>query len=462
MNEKDNLSEIEENRLKLLNLFSEIEKNENSLLTIEEGRDFLNNNGIFSENILNEIITSIFSKNNNLTINEFINNFILFYNSIKEKYHDETNFLNEKKNRINDIENKLKIYEDEFLNEKEISINSILKIELKECEILINDNAFYLFKILMNNIIFSTENFQGPSNHFKNVKFEFKLNSKNDFLKIQLFRMKDNQNNEIELYLETILNINNFQFNEEFEHLIELKNNKNKIFAKIKSNITIIFSYLEYYNKLLKVEKDDLAKYYDNKSILSQMSTIYLKTNLNNERDKNNENNHDNGIDNDNENNNNNEIDNNNLPFINFDINEIDPEIRMRNRNNIILDRMKEIQNLREIGINIPMGDIYAFIIISLICISNSFFQSFYRNDFISATIAALFVFSFTIATKFLFYLQIIISISIIYDIFWFIYINKVFNNFENVSQIFSFLFFLANIIIKSFFLLGLDDKLNN
>ena len=49
MNE-DNLSD-EENRLKLLDLFSNIEKEENSSLTIEEEREFLNNNGIFSENI---------------------------------------------------------------------------------------------------------------------------------------------------------------------------------------------------------------------------------------------------------------------------------------------------------------------------------------------------------------------------------------------------------------------------
>jgi hypothetical protein len=134
----------------------------------------------------------------------------------------------------------------------------------------------------------------------------------------------------------------------------------------------------------------------------------------------------------------------------------------MRNRNNIIFDRMKEIQNLREIGMNITMSDIQAFIILSLICISNSFFQSFFRNDFISAIIAALLIFSVLIATKFLFYLQIIVSFSIIYDIFWFIYINKLFNNFENFSQIVSFLFFIVNIVIKSIFLMGLDEKLNN
>ena len=461
MNE-DNLSENEEKRLKLLDLFSKIEKDENSSLTIEEGRDFLTNNGILSDNILNEIISSIYSKNNILTINEFINNFILFYHSIKEKFHGDTNFIDEKNKRITDIQNKTKIYEDELLNENEISTNSILKIELKECEILNKDNAFYLFKLFMNNIIFSTESFQGALNHFQNVKFEFKLNSKYDILNIQLFRIEDNQKNETELYVETMLNINNFHTNEEFEYLIELKNEENKIFAKLTSNITIIFSYLEYYNNLLKLEKDDLSKYSNNKTILLQLDRIFLKKNINNESDNNNENNN-NESENNNENNNN-EINNNNnnLPLINFEINEIDPEIRMRDRNNIILDRMKEIQNLREIGMNITMSDIQAFIILSLICISNSFFQSFFRNDFISAIIAALLIFSVLIATKFLFYLQIIISISIIYDIFWFIYINKVFNNFENVSQIFSFLFFLANIIIKSFFLLGLDDKLNN
>ena len=94
----------------------------------------------------------------------------------------------------------------------------------------------------------------------------------------------------------------------------------------------------------------------------------------------------------------------------------------MRNRNNIIFDRMKEIQNLREIGMNIPLNDIYSFIFISLICINNSFFQSFYTNDFINSIITFLIIFAILIATKFLFYLQIIISISIIYDIFWFIY----------------------------------------
>ena len=134
----------------------------------------------------------------------------------------------------------------------------------------------------------------------------------------------------------------------------------------------------------------------------------------------------------------------------------------MRNRNNIIFDRMKEIQKLREIGMNTPLNDIYSFIFISLICINNSFFQSFYTNDFINSIITFLIIFAILIATKFLFYLQIIISISIIYDIFWFIYINKLFNNFENISQVISFLFFIANIITKSVLLMGLDDKLNN
>ena len=456
MNE-DNLSD-EENRLKLLDLFSNIEKEENSSLTIEEGREFLNNNGIFSENILNEIINSIYSKNNILTIDEFINNFILYYHSIKEKYNNDKIILKEKNNIIRDIENKLELYENEILNENEISINSILKIELKECEFFNNDNAFYLFKIFINNIIFSTEIFKGPLNHFQNEKFEFKLNSKDNVLNIQLFRIEDNKKNESKLSLEKILDINNFKINEEFEYSIEFVNNEKKIIAKLKSNITIIFSYLEYYNKLLNIEKEDFTKYSTNKSILVQLDTIFLKTNINNLNNKNNINN------NNNQNNNNNEINNNfnNIPLNNFEINEIEPIIRMRNRNNIIFDRMKEIQNLREIGMNIPLNDIYAFMFISLICIINSFFQSFYRNDFINAIIASLFIFSILIATKFLYYLQIIISISIIYDIFWFIYINKLFNNFENISQVISFLFFIANIITKSVLLMGLDDKLNN
>ena len=456
MNE-DNLSD-EENRLKLLDLFSNIEKEENSSLTIEEGREFLNNNGIFSENILNEIINSIYSKNNILTIDEFINNFILYYHSIKEKYNNDKIILKEKNNIIRDIENKLELYENEILNENEISINSILKIELKECEFFNNDNAFYLFKIFINNIFFSTEIFKGPLNHFQNEKFEFKLNSKDNVLNIQLFRIEDNKKNESKLSLEKILDINNFKINEEFEYSIEFVNNEKKIIAKLKSNITIIFSYLEYYNKLLNIEKEDFTKYSTNKSILVQLDTIFLKTNMNNLNNNNNRNN------NNNQNNNNNEINNNfnNIPLNNFEINEIEPIIRMRNRNNIIFDRMKEIQNLREIGMNIPLNDIYSFIFISLICINNSFFQSFYTNDFINSIITFLIIFAILIATKFLFYLQIIISISIIYDIFWFIYINKLFNNFENISQVISFLFFIANIITKSVLLMGLDDKLNN
>ena len=456
MNE-DNLSD-EENRLKLLDLFSNIEKEENSSLTIEEGREFLNNNGIFSENILNEIINSIYSKNNILTIDEFINNFILYYHSIKEKYNNDKIILKEKNNIIRDIENKLELYENEILNENEISINSILKIELKECEFFNNDNAFYLFKIFINNIIFSTEIFKGPLNHFQNEKFEFKLNSKDNVLNIQLFRIEDNKKNESKLSLEKILAINNFKINEEFEYPIEFVNNEKKIIAKLKSNITIIFSYLEYYNKLLNIEKEDFTKYSTNKSILVQLDTIFLKTNMNNLNNNNNRNN------NNNQNNNNNEINNNfnNIPLNNFEINEIEPIIRMRNRNNIIFDRMKEIQNLREIGMNTPLNDIYSFIFISLICINNSFFQSFYTNDFINSIITFLIIFAILIATKFLFYLQIIISISIIYDIFWFIYINKLFNNFENISQVISFLFFIANIITKSVLLMGLDDKLNN
>ena len=138
----------------------------------------------------------------------------------------------------------------------------------------------------------------------------------------------------------------------------------------------------------------------------------------------NNLNNNNNRNNNNNQNNNNNEINNNfnNIPLNNFEINEIEPIIRMRNRNNIIFDRMKEIQNLREIGMNTPLNDIYSFIFISLICINNSFFQSFYTNDFINSIITFLIIFAILIATKFLFYLQIIISISIIYDIFWFLY----------------------------------------
>ena len=416
MNE-DNLSD-EENRLKLLDLFSNIEKEENSSLTIEEGREFLNNNGIFSENILNEIINSIYSKNNILTIDEFINNFILYYHSIKEKYNNDKIILKEKNNIIRDIQNKLELYENEILNENEISINSILKIELKECEFFNNDNAFYLFKIFINNIIFSTEIFKGPLNHFQNEKFEFKLNSKDNVLNIQLFRIEDNKKNESKLSLEKILDINNFKINEEFEYSIEFVNNEKKIIAKLKSNITIIFSYLEYYNKLLNIEKEDFTKYSTNKSILVQLDTIFLKTNMNNLNNNNNRNN------NNNQNNNNNEINNNfnNIPLNNFEINEIEPIIRMRNRNNIIFDRMKEIQNLREIGMNTPLNDIYSFIFISLICINGSFFQSFYTNDFINSIITFLIIFAILIATKFLFYLQIIISISIIYDIFWFIY----------------------------------------
>ena len=46
--------------------------------------------------------------------------------------------------------------------------------------------------------------------------------------------------------------------------------------------------------------------------------------------------------------------------------------------------------------------------------------------------------------------------------IFFGLYINKLFNYFENISQVISFLFFIANIITKSVLLMGLDDKLNN
>ena len=301
--------------------------------------DNFKKNGIFSENILNEIINSIYSKNNILTIDEFINNFILYYHSIKEKYNNDKIILKEKNNIIRDIQNKLELYENEILNENEISINSILKIELKECEFFNNDNAFYLFKIFINNIIFSTEIFKGPLNHFQNEKFEFKLNSKDNVLNIQLFRIEDNKKNESKLSLEKILAINNFKINEEFEYPIEFVNNEKKIIAKLKSNITIIFSYLEYYNKLLNIEKEDFTKYSTNKSILVQLDTIFLKTNMNNLNNNNNRNN------NNNQNNNNNEINNNfnNIPLNNFEINEIESIIRMRNRNNIIFNRIKEI-----------------------------------------------------------------------------------------------------------------------
>jgi hypothetical protein len=176
----------------------------------------------------------------------------------------------------------------------------ILKIELKECEFFNNDNAFYLFKIFINNIIFSTEIFKGPLNHFQNEKFEFKLNSKDNVLNIQLFRIEDNKKNESKLSLEKILDINNFKINEECEYSIEFVNNEKKIIAKLKSNITIIFSYLEYYNKLLNIEKEDFTKYSTNKSILVQLDTIFLKTNINNLNNKNDANN------NNNQNNNNN------------------------------------------------------------------------------------------------------------------------------------------------------------
>ena len=76
---------------------------------------------------------------------------------------------------------------------------------MKEFEFFNNDNAFHLFKIFINDIIFSIESFKGLINHFQNEKFEFKLNSKDDVLNIQLFRMEDNKKNESKMSPEKIL-----------------------------------------------------------------------------------------------------------------------------------------------------------------------------------------------------------------------------------------------------------------
>ena len=404
---------IQEKKVNLLESFNDMNKTKDSNLSVEEANTFLNNNGIFLQETLNQIIKNTFFNQEIISVEEFIQNLLMYIQQIKEKSSN--------KNKVIEIENQLKLYENEILNEEGISNESIIKIKFKSYKILKSDYESYSLSIIYKDKIFETKDFNSNNNSFENEYYEFKPESKNDTFKIELNGIKNNNKIKID---EKIYHINNNEINKSFS--LELKIPQQ---IEIYGKITIILSNLEYYN-------NKLEKINNYKSILIQLESLGANKSINNEEQEEQEN-EDNNIE---------RLD---IMFNDNMNNDVIPVRRNRN----FLDFDKDLRHLRVPFISFNQEDTIMLVVICAICISLSFFQSIYRNDFIGAFTSIFCIFCVVIANKFIIYSKIFVGITLLFDIYWFFYINHFFDEIENKSQLFCILFFIPGILVKSFLL---------
>lgn len=404
---------IQEKKVNLLESFNDMNKTKDSNLSVEEANTFLNNNGIFLQETLNQIIKNTFFNQEIISVEEFIQNLLMYIQQIKEKSSN--------KNKVIEIENQLKLYENEILNEEGISNESIIKIKFKSYKILKSDYESYSLSIIYKEKIFETKDFNLNNNSFENEYYEFKPESKNDTFKIELNGIKNNNKVKID---EKIYHINNNEINKSFS--LELKIPQQ---IEIYGKITIILSNLEYYN-------NKLEKINNYKSILIQLESLGANKSINNEEQEEQEN-EDNNIE---------RLD---IMFNDNMNNDVIPVRRNRN----FLDFDKDLRHLRVPFISFNQEDTIMLVVICAICISLSFFQSIYRNDFIGAFTSIFCIFCVVIANKFIIYSKIFVGITLLFDIYWFFYINHFFDEIENKSQLFCILFFIPGILVKSFLL---------
>ena len=409
---------IQEKKVNLLESFNDMNKTKDSNLSVEEANTFLNNNGIFLQETLNQIIKNTFFNQEIISVEEFIQNLLMYIQQIKEKSSN--------KNKVIEIENQLKLYENEILNEEGISNESIIKIKFKSYKILKSDYESYSLSIIYKEKIFETKDFNLNNNSFENEYYEFKPESKNDTFKIELNGIKNNNKVKID---EKIYHINNNEINKSFS--LELKIPQQ---IEIYGKITIILSNLEYYN-------NKLEKINNYKSILIQLESLGANKSINNEEQEEQEN-EDNNIE---------RLD---IMFNDNMNNDVIPVRRNRN----FLDFDKDLRHLRVPFISFNQEDTIMLVVICAICISLSFFQSIYRNDFIGAFTSIFCIFCVVIANKFIIYSKIFVGITLLFDIYWFFYINHFFDEIENKSQLFCILFFIPGILVKSFLLFALIE----
>ena len=404
---------IQEKKVNLLESFNDMNKTKDSNLSVEEANTFLNNNGIFLQETLNQIIKNTFFNQEIISVEEFIQNLLMYIQQINEKSSNKI--------KIEEIENQLKLYENEILNEEGISNESIIKIKFKSYKILKSDYESYSLSIIYKEKIFETKDFNLNNNSFENEYYEFKPESKNDTFKIELNGIKNNNKVKID---ENIFHINNNEINKSFS--LELKIPQQ---IEIYGKITIILSNLEYYN-------NKLEKINNYKSILIQLESLGANKSINNEEQEEQEN-EDNNIE---------RLD---IMFNDNMNNDVIPVRRNRN----FLDFDKDLRHLRVPFISFNQEDTIMLVVICAICISLSFFQSIYRNDFIGAFTSIFCIFCVVIANKFIIYSKIFVGITLLFDIYWFFYINHFFDEIENKSQLFCILFFIPGILVKSFLL---------
>ena len=404
---------IQEKKVNLLESFNDMNKTKDSNLSVEEANTFLNNNGIFLQETLNQIIKNTFFNQEIISVEEFIQNLLMYIQQINEKSSNKI--------KIEEIENQLKLYENEILNEEGISNESIIKIKFKSYKILKSDYESYSLSIIYKDKIFETKVFNSNNNSFENEYYEFKPESKNDTFKIELNGIKNNNKVKID---EKIYHINNNEINKSFS--LELKIPQQ---IEIYGKITIILSNLEYYN-------NKLEKINNYKSILIQLESLGANKSINNEEQEEQEN-EDNNIE---------RLD---IMFNDNMNNDVIPVRRNRN----FLDFDKDLRHLRVPFISFNQEDTIMLVVICAICISLSFFQSIYRNDFIGAFTSIFCIFCVVIANKFIIYSKIFVGITLLFDIYWFFYINHFFDEIENKSQLFCILFFIPGILVKSFLL---------
>ncbi len=409
---------IQEKKVNLLESFNDMNKTKESNLSVEEAITFLNNNGIILQETLNQIIKNTFFNQEIISVEEFIQNLLMYIQQIKEKSSNKI--------KIEEIENQLKLYENEILNEEGISDESIIKIKFKSYKILKSDYESYSLYIIYKDKIFETKVFNSNNNSFENEYYEFKPESKNDTFKIELNGIKNNNKVKID---EKIYNINNNEINKSFS--LELKIPQQ---IEIYGKITIILSNLEYYNN--KLEKINSYK-----SILIQLESLGVNKSINNEEQEEQEN------------------EDNNIGRLDIMLNEnMNNDVIPVRRNRNFLDFDKDLRHLRVPFISFNREDTIMLVVICAICISLSFFQSIYRNDFIGAFTSIFCIFCVVIANKFIIYSKIFVGITLLFDIYWFFYINHFFDEIENKSQLFCILFFIPGILVKSFLLFALIE----
>ena len=185
----------------------------------------------------------------NIDLNDFCKKYIHAHEELKLNYEILQKGLEKEKNLKLKIESNIEKVKQERLNENGISPNSCVSTIIGKITFLsqINcDSIYFIVSLDENEKKTMIKNVENPN---FTEKITFKIQDKQSTLSYKLYSSETNQFigcSDVPLY---IINIDNEEFNPEFE----LRDDNNQSIAVFKPKIIVVTSYFEMYQKNMKI-----------------------------------------------------------------------------------------------------------------------------------------------------------------------------------------------------------------